>query len=373
MQMKKTLAAAFFMAAMVVLPVTAQPPGNVSITFEFLFASDADFKDGIGIADPNDQNSPCTVRQFGARVSQPATGTWDLDQNMGTNLNGPAVGISNLVPPLAPVGGWLPASGGIDTNVACPIPGSPTVGDHSLWLVWSGMNWRTFDQESWATLRLCTQKTFSSSSPGCLALPDASLRLWATACAPGSDSFSAHYLDGKGKYLGGVPFDTLLFKNDALACTAAHSHDYTNTIQDFTAGGAAQTFKYVKNEAVVHAGSVAAQSLGTRSATYMTVCWQATYLNFSDPLNPTTNLAQTHDWKLIWDLTSIPVAGSPGVVTAVTEHYFGKLARDGSHAGGNTVAMRGFYSDDAGATGQNGFGSCTSGTLPEAKKPAPLI
>jgi hypothetical protein len=35
--------------------------------------------------------------------------------------------------------------------------------------------------------------------------------------------------------------------------------------------------------------------------------------------------------------------------------------------------MRGFYSDDAGATGQNGFGSCTAGPLPEAKKPAPLV
>jgi hypothetical protein len=360
---------AAFVAGALAMPASAQPPGNYSITFEYVTISYFDFKDGVGIADPNDQNNPCTLLLLGLRGIQPIAETWEVDQNMGFNLNGPAVGISNLVPPLAPVGGWLPASGGIDTNVACPIPGSPTVGDHSLWLVWSGLNWRSAESDSSTSLFLCTQKTFASSSPGCLALPDNQLRLLATACRPGTDSFSASYLDAKGKYLGGVPFDLVLFKNDQLACTANHSHNYTDTVQDFTAGGASQTFDIIKNEAVVHTGSVAAKD-PTRSATYMAVCWRVTYLNFSDPLNPTTNLAQTHDWKLIWDLGSL---SQPGVVTAITEHYLGGLARDGAHAGGANAAMRGFYSDDAGATGQNGPGPCTNGPLPEPKKPAPII
>jgi hypothetical protein len=353
---------------------SGQPPGHVSHTHEYLAASYSDFNDGVGIADPADRNSRCTALLAGVRGTQSVSQTWQMDQNMGTNLNGPGVGISNLSPPLSPAGGpegsWLPTSSGIDLGIACPFPGS---GPGNLWLVWSGMNWRSAEADSGTYINLCTAQTFASSSPGCLAIRDASLRLWATACAPGSDSFWANYIDDEGKYMDGLPFDTLTFKNDALACTAAHSHNYTDTVQDFSAGGASQTFDIIKNEAVVHAGSVATQSSRTRSATYMTVCWQVTYLNFSDPLNPTTNLAQTHDWKLIWDLGSL----SPGgVVTAVIEHYGGQQVRDAPHAGGASVAMRGFYSDSADSifnAGQNGFGSCTAGPLPEAKTPAPLV
>ncbi|MCA1812265.1 MAG: hypothetical protein LC623_09700, partial [Halobacteriales archaeon] len=166
------------------------------------------------------------------------------------------------------------------------------------------------------------------------------------------------YTDGKGKYLGGVPFDTLGFKNDMIKCTVRRSANYTDTIQDFTAGGAGQTFDIIRNAAVVLPGS------GT---TYMAVCWQITYLNFSDPLNPTTNLAQAHDWKLIIDLNDL---GAPASwLAALQLHYGGQ--QPGDNGIGATTALRGFYSDDAGyskgaTTGQNGPGPCPNGPPPVA-------
>jgi hypothetical protein len=360
-------------------------------------ASYADFKDGVGIADPNDINNPCTYLLFGARAIQPLSGTWQIDQNMGFNLNGPAVGISNLVLPLQPVGGWLPASGGIDTNVACPIPGSPTVGDHSLWLVWSGVNWRSAESDSFTDLRLCAQQSFSSSSPGCLALPDASMRLWASACNWNEANFGAVYNDGKGKYIGGQPFDTIEFKSDQMKCNAKpHSAlnqannawkrtvDYTDTIQDFTAGGAAQTFDLIKNAAVVPQGFGPA---------YMAVCWQMTYLDYTNPLVPTSHTALTHDWKLILDvgLGGKKGGGPQEIIDALLAHYGGQQVGD-QYVGGTNLGMRGFYSDDAGnpkgtdfktgavgVVGENGFPCGNGGVGPaipytsKAKKPAPII
>ncbi|MCA1812025.1 MAG: hypothetical protein LC623_08460 [Halobacteriales archaeon] len=346
------LVAAFVVGAFA-MPASAQPPGNYSITFEFLTTSYFDFKDGVGIADPADQNNPCTALLLGLRGIQPLAETWEVDQNMGTNLNGPGISEGNLVPPLTPAGGWLPNSGGINTGVACPIPGSPTPpAAHSLWLIWSGVNWRSVEADSAANLFLCTQKTFASSSPGCLAVPDNQMYLWASACvgfSPASGTFFGHdYTDGKGKYLGGVPFDLLGFKNDMINCPMRRNIDYTDTIQDFTAGGAAQTFDIIKNEAVVSAGT------GT---TYMAVCWQITYLNFSDPLNPTTNLAQAHDWKLIIDLSD---PGAPSSwLAALLLHYGGAQPGDVGF-GPATAALRGFYSDDATGAGQNGFAPCVA-------------
>ncbi|MFO1534469.1 MAG: hypothetical protein ABR586_02265, partial [Thermoplasmatota archaeon] len=268
------------------MSVTAQPPGNYSITFEFLVASYFDFKDGVGIADPGDENNPCTALLLGLRGIQPLAETWEVDQNMGTNLDpgdASAPDLTPLVPPLAPLGGWLPNSVGINLGIACPIPGSPTPpAAHPLWLAWSGVNWHSAEADSSTQISLCTQQTFPSSSPGCLAIPDNQMHLWASACTSAAAATFGHdYTDGKGKYLGGVPFDTLGFKNDMIKCTVRRSANYTDTIQDFTAGGAGQTFDIIRNAAVVLPGS------GT---TYMAVCWQITYLNFSDPLNPTTNL-----------------------------------------------------------------------------------
>ncbi|MCA1811049.1 MAG: hypothetical protein LC623_03445, partial [Halobacteriales archaeon] len=252
---------------------------------------------------------------------------------------------------------------------------------HNLWLVWSGLNWRSAQADSSATLTLCSQKTFASSSPGCLAIPDNRMHLWVSACPDPvllTTTFAHNYTDGKGKYLGGVPFDTLGLKNDQIKCTPRRNINYTDTIQDFTAGGAAQTFDIIKNEAVVTTGS------GT---TYMAVCWQIGYLNFSDPLNPTSHLAQAHDWKLIIDLADTPAH----IVASLLLHYGGQQAGDngngvnGITVGPVTIGLRGFYSDDAGNynnnkagganPGQNGPGPCDNGPqyLTKAKKPAPVI
>ncbi|MCA1811315.1 MAG: hypothetical protein LC623_04805, partial [Halobacteriales archaeon] len=344
---------------------SAQPPGNYSVTFESLTASYFDFKDGVGIADPTDQNNPCTALLLGLRGTQPPAETWDVDQNMGTNLNGPAFGIAPLIGPMSPAGGWLPDSGGL--NLGFPCPPQLGSGGGNLWLVFSGMNWRSAQADSATNLYLCSQMTFTSSSPGCLAVPDANMHLWVSACTSAeSASFSHDYTDGKGKYLAGLPFDTLGLKNDMINCPVRRSIDYTNTIQDFTAGGASQTFDIIKNDAVVTAGS------GT---TYMAICWRITYLNFSDPLAPTSEMAQTHDWKLILDLND---AGGPaGWLSTLQLHYGGQ--QPGDSGIGATTALRGFYSDDAGysnsvSDGQNGPGPCTNGPsyLTKLKEPSPL-
>jgi hypothetical protein len=390
--MKNTtmILAAAFLATGLAMPALASPPGHYSITFEYVTASYFDFKDGVGIADPNDQNNPCTRLLLGLQIPQPIAETWEVDQNMGTNLNGPGVGISNLVPPLAAVGGWLPASGGVDLGIPCPLPGS---GPGNLWLVWSGMNWRSAQAGSSAGINLCTQQTFASSSPGCLAVPGPNLALLASACGDqvgedisGDDgvpltnlidyttvTFGHDYTDAKGKYLGGLPFDTLAMKNDQISCPVRHSHDYTDTVQDFAAGSAGQTFDIIKNEAVVHDGD---------GSTYMAVCWSIDYVDFTNPLAPVNLVAQTHDWKLILDLEMqedeelfdfLDFDDLVDFAALFQLHYGGQQAGDGG-VGGATVALRGFYSDDATGAGQNGFGPCpTSASLPEGKKPSPLV
>ncbi|MCA1811656.1 MAG: hypothetical protein LC623_06555 [Halobacteriales archaeon] len=328
------------------MPVGAGVPGHVSTTFEFLVASYFDFKDGVGIADPSDQNNPCTAVLLGLRASPPISETWEADQNMGTNLNGPAQGISNLSPPLAAVGGWLPSSSGINLGVACPLPGS---GSGNLWVVWSGANWRSAEHDSSAQINLCTQQTFPSSSPGCLALPGSNLKLWVSACT--SASFDHDYMDGKGKYLNGVPFDQLAMKNQKIRCAPDHSHNYTSTVQSFGSGSASQTSDLITNDVVVHTGS------GTR---YMAVCWRVDYLDFSNPLVPVSLVANAHDWKLVIDLSDDPA----NIAAAIVVHYGGAQTGDGG-IGPATAALRGFYDQ----SGDNGFGPCTVGPAPESKKP----
>ncbi|MCA1818994.1 MAG: hypothetical protein LC620_02900, partial [Halobacteriales archaeon] len=147
------------------------------MAFEFLQASSVDFKDGVGIADPADQNNPCTSLLLGGRGYQPLSGQWD--QDIGINLNGPGFGISKLSPPLSPTfvpsgppeyTNWIPNSAGIPLGLSCPLPGSPTPsGDHTLWLIWSGMNWRSIEGHSITLINLCTQNIVRSRSPGCLA------------------------------------------------------------------------------------------------------------------------------------------------------------------------------------------------------------
>jgi hypothetical protein len=367
------------------------------VTSEVLVASSFGFKDGVGIADPGNVESKCTALLLGVRGIPPAAESWEQDQNMGTNLNGPGVGISNLVPLLNATGGWLSGSGGIDLGIPCPIPG-PSPGN--LWLVWSGMNWRTAEADSFTRMFLCTEGVppfynpafWDSGDPaawragiprvggpnfiGCLPLPNGNLKLIASACTPGTDSFSADYTDRVDTYFGS--FDALLLQNDRMTCAPVHSHDYTSTVQEFESGLVAQTFDLIKNEAVVHSGSVAAQSGGTRVATYMAVCWRVDYVDFRNPLAPVMGTAHTHDWKLVFDLgslASLGIAAPAALSLAVQEHYGGQLLRDGAHVGGPTVAMRGFYSG-VGETPApaSRFGPCPfSAPLPETKKPSSLI
>jgi hypothetical protein len=347
------------------LATNATPPGNYVFTFEYLVFADTDFKDGFGLADPADQNSPCTSLFLGGRGIQPISGSWEGDQNIGNNLNGPGMGVSKLVPPLTPAGGWLPDSGGINTGFPCPLPGS---GTGTLWVVWSGMNWRSILTESFTKVNICDFKSFPSSSAGCLAVPSTNMQLFASACSDWSTArFGADYTDGKGKYAAGIPFDQLALKSDQIECPIRHSHDYTHTIQDFSSGLASQTFDAIKNEAVVHAGS------GT---TYIAVCWRLDYLNFQNPLAPVWGQVRAHDWKLILDIDDL---GAPGSFIAPLQRHYGSAISGDFDVGSTATGMRGFYSHDPGNArgndvGQNGFGPCpASAPLPEGKKPAPII
>jgi hypothetical protein len=403
------LVVAAFVAGALAMPATAMPQGHYSITFEYITTSYFDFKDGVGIADPADQDNPCTLLLLGLRGIQPIAETWEVDQNMGLNLNGPAVGISNLVPPLAWAGGaqgsedpnhpdWIANSGGIPTPFDCPIPGSPvsTLGDpHNLWLVWSGVNWRSAQSDSSTEIHLCTQKTFPSSSPGCLPIPDSQNRLWASACNWNEANFGADYTDGKGKYLGGQPFDLLGLQSDQMKCNkkphslANQANDgwkrtvnYTDTIQGYESNLAYQTFDIIKNAAVVQQGD---------GPVYMAVCWDIVYYDFSKN-DPVTNMpplrarALTHDWKLILDvgLGGKKGGGPQEIIDALQAHYGGQQAGD-QYVGGTNVALRGFYSDDAGnpkgtdfkggtgVVGENGFPCKGPAGTPDAKKPSPII
>lgn len=364
--------AAVLVASAMVVPVAAQPPGNYSITFEFLIFSYFDFKDGVGIYDSGDANntfSPCILKLLGLRIPQPFATTWEGDQNMGTNLNGPAIGISDL---------GLGKPNGIDTHIPCLTDIGGT--GQNITATWDGMNWRSVEHDSSANLFLCTQKVFASSSPGCLATPQ-DARLYTSACLVEDSFFGADYTDNKGKYLLGEPFDTLMWKSDQLKCGLANwewykTVDWSDTIQDFTAGGAGQTFDLIKNENAVPYGS---------GHSYMAVCWDIFYFNFSDPLNPTFERALTHDWKLILDLETID--NTAATTAALNRHYGGAIPGD-NDVGGDATRLRGFYSQDAGnpknddfkgkglGFGQNGF-PCERTPdqhhTAKAKKPTPLI
>ncbi|MCA1811988.1 MAG: hypothetical protein LC623_08265, partial [Halobacteriales archaeon] len=332
-------------------------PGHVAKTFETTVASSVDFKGGVGIEDPDNPDSACTAALLGVRGSQPVSKAWEADQNLGTNLNGPGFGISNLVPLLSPVPGH-PSQGGINLGIACPIPGSDP---GNLWLIWSGMNWRSIEADSSTQINLCTQQTFASSSPGCLAVPGSNLDLIVSACGSlkgPATTFGHNYLDGRGKEVNGLPFDTLAMKNQAISCTPIDSVDYTGTVQSFGGGSASQTFERIKNEAVVHAGA------GTR---YMAICWSIDYVDFTNPLAPLSLVATAHDWKLIIDVGD--PAGVAGIAAAIVTHYGAAQAGDGG-VGPATTALRGFYD----FSGDNGFGPCPGwAPAPATKKPSPLI
>jgi hypothetical protein len=253
------------------------------------------------------------------------------------------------------------------------------------------MNWRSVEHDSLTKIFLCSEQVslgillfgpgaLGPGNSGCLPLPNSNLKLVVSACTPGTESFSADYTDQSGNLMYGVPFDWLGMQNDRIACTVAHSHDYTGTVQDFQSGLASQAFDLIKNEAVVHFGSVAAQSGGTRVATYMVVCWEVDFINFANPLAPAPGTAHAHDWKLIFDVGSIidlGAAAPAAIALAITDHYGAQQPRDGPHIGTPTIGLRGFYNywhPGPGPAYDNGFGPCpTSAPLPEGKKPAPVI
>jgi hypothetical protein len=285
---------------------------------------------------------------------------WKSNLRIATNLNGPAVGLSNLSPPLTPTGSgsWMPNSAGIKLGVNCPFDQGPNPEKYAIWLVWSGMNWRSAEEDALAEIDLCTLRPIPTISPGCLPVPGADLLLVAAAC-DGGEAFDHHYGDNKGKEIGGQPWDTAQAKNSRLGCTTHHAHNYTRTVLDFSANHAAQTLYPIKNEAVVHNGS------GT---TYMAVCWTISYWDFLMPLAPVYRVAHAHDWLLVLDL-----GGQPKEWTgAVARHLGGQEPQD--KGVGTTAALRGIYDESPTNAGENGFGPCpTSAPLPEGKKPAPII
>jgi hypothetical protein len=377
----------------------AAPHGHIALTSSGLAVSVFDFKDGVGIADPNDQDNPCTFLVYGVRPDGQLASAWKNDLRISLNINSFAVGLS-LNPPLAPVGGWLPNSVGINTTIPCPIPGYPTPpASHPLWLIWSGMNWRSAQSESLTELNLCTQRFHYPSTPGCLPIPGPNQRLIVAACGDqvGADpagnvaGFSANlpdwatatfqhdYTDQKGKEFAGLPHDQLSLKNDKIFCAIRDAYNYTSSVLEFSPDHASQTFIPIKNEAVVRAGW---------GSTYMVVCWSINYVDFANPLAPVARIAQAHDWRLVADvndpdLTTGLVAVPPGGVApaiiggtfldALGVHLGGQ--RNGDTGSGATNALRGIYSESSTVQGENGFGPCpTTGAFqPNEKKPSPLV
>jgi hypothetical protein len=366
MRSTPTILAATLLASALGLPATAGPPGNYSLSYDEPVVSVFDFKAGVGIADPTDPTNPCTILLLDIRQPPPRLDYWKTDLRVGTNLNGPAVGVSNLVPPLAPVGGWLAGSGGIPLGVPCPsllTPGYP----NQLWLVWSGVNWRSAEEDAFTEINLCSQL------PGvdCVPIPGTQTVI-AAACGNGEPlppadwstaAFAHDYGDGKGKDL--ALWDLLAMKNDQISCPIRHAHDYSSTITNFGVNRASQEearpqfIERIKNEAVVHAGT------GT---TYMVVCWQVSYLMFPGPITPL--VARTHDWKLIVDLADVL---APTNLTGALVNHLGPGPADAG-PGGPTALLRGLYSESPTPAGENGFGPCpTSAPPPERKKPVPLL
>ncbi|MFO1535341.1 MAG: hypothetical protein ABR586_06725, partial [Thermoplasmatota archaeon] len=310
------------------LSASAAPPGHLSLTSEFLSAPVVDFKDGTGLVDPVN-GSPCDALVYGVRNSTPPLPTWTVDQDMGTNLNGPGVGISNIGPPLVLVGGGFPNSFGIPLGV---IPGC---GPGVMWLIWSGMNWRAAEADSTSELALCPQVIAT-----CIPAPGPNLLLVAAACVPTAETFAHTYNDGKDK--NGGTDDAQRLKNDVLRCPVAHAHDYTSSVILGAGGAVLDPDHPIKNEAVVHAG------WGT---TYMAACWSIDYVDFANPLNPVAKVAQAHDWKLIIDTNDNPLA----IATALAIHYGPQRFGD-APAAPATAGMRGFYSRSSTPAGENGFG-----------------
>jgi hypothetical protein len=406
----------FILASIVVasvVPVGASPPGNIALSHSRL-NSQFDLKGGFGIADPYDNNSPCTVIIYGMVVQSSAgipfyyavegknqpqylqdvvplsgmgrtlanTGVRAqsymdheaTDYDVAINLKGPAVGISNLRPLLYQPPQSNPSqphyyTAGLPLGIPCPLPGS---GPGTLWLVWSGVNWHSVELSIATELDLCTQRIFSSNSPGCLPFLFLSnpFRLIGATCGDGNPttadwgfpSFIHDYTDGKGKQFAGMPWDTLGMKNDGIFCPEFyHAHDYTSLLYyaDWSPYHVAP-FELIPYASLVHPGS------GTG---YAVICWELNYFDFSDSLNPPRlERVHAHNWKLVLDLDDF---GSPlKWVDALQTHFGGHQVGDAGS--GITVALRGVYSMDAGSFGENGD-ACPDYATYEWPKPAPLV
>lgn len=350
---------ACLLAVLVAASAGANPAGHYSTSQRVWSFSTFDFKNGVGIADPDDEDNPCTTLRLGARPTDNLVGfpgrTWDT-LRIATNLQGPAVGVGNLSPPLTPVpaASWLAGSAGIPL-APCPIPGSPG----NIWLVWSGMNWRSFEDTLSTEMTLCSGQ---SQTNGCYPIVGAH-RLHASACPWDAASFTADYADNKGLFFGGLPNDLLHLGSDAIQCAGTtHTHDYASTVNLFDQNYAAQRLDGIRNWEVVHPGA---------GDSYLAVCWEIDYLDLDD-LAAGTQTARTHDWLLVLD-----VEDSALNHTAAILNHLGPLSTPGlpppAGAGVGTFALQGLYSTSPTEDGQNGSGPCGAGDPPEASKPVPLV
>lgn len=176
-------------ASIIAIPSMAAPPGHFSVTSSAKMVSGVDFqngvytvepqnRDGVGIADPDDQNSPCTFLLLGLH-GPPISNSWHADLSIATNMNGQGFSFSNLSPPLTPVPyNGISESAGIPL-VPCPIPGS---GPGNVWLVWSGVNWHSTVDYSSASINLVNNR----SRPLVASLPQAQSVSWPPPARPGA-------------------------------------------------------------------------------------------------------------------------------------------------------------------------------------------
>ena len=327
-------------------PVAALDPatiGNYSLTYDFLVLSEWDFKDGVGLYNPNPANACGIALLLGLRVGQPIAFYYDT-LRMATNLKGPGVAVAGIDP--------------VDL-VACPVPLVPPQPTMQLWF--SGINWRLGIDAMSSELNLCSQ-IIQSTDGGCI--PDAeTVVLYAADCTEANVDFTPNdNTDGKpdqgvwdvlGSTLSGSIF------SDAINCgTFGHSHDYSATVTFFDVNYAAMGFDNIQNADIVHSGS------GTK---YAVVCWAMSYVNMDGvDLNAdgaytagevapgSTATAQTHDWKLILDLGSAPTSYSGFIL----DHL--KLT--------GPDFLRGLYSGVGGSGVGNGFGGCPAPTVDHDKK-----
>lgn len=332
----KLMALAFlasFAAAGTPVSATAAD-GNYSLTFDFMVATEWDFREGVGVYDPGAGANPCpSTLMLGLRVVQPVSSYYET-LRIANNYKGAGVRTSGVDPAVV---------------APCPVPLAPPQGNMEVW--YSGLRWRAAGYDGMSsTLNLCSQ-LIQSTSGGCIPDPT-TVDLRAANCPWSSSVFGHDSTDGKPDFgvwdiLGTTVGGTIY--SDSFFCTFfTDSHDFSATVTEFSVNTASQGFHIIQNIDIVHPEA---------GDGYAVICWTLDYVNLdgmdangdgdtNDPGDTAPGdvaSAAAHDWQLILDLGQF---GShiPAVI---------------SHLNVNGPAfLQGLYSTAPGVGAGNGSGGC---------------